>query len=78
MDTQIFTLESHDFVELEEALGAWNHRYRQISPGAFYGRFLHTQNDVLGVLPKPLGARHSLPGGAEGNHNVRRYIDANQ
>jgi AraC family ethanolamine operon transcriptional activator len=49
MDTQIFSLESHDFVELEEALSAWDHQYRQISPGKFYGRFLHTQNDMLGV-----------------------------
>ena len=49
MDTQIFSLESHDFVELEEALSAWDHQYQQISPGKFYGRFLHTQNDVLGV-----------------------------
>jgi len=49
MDTQIFSLESHDFVELEEALSAWDHQYQQISPGTFYGRFLHTQNDMLGV-----------------------------
>ena len=49
MDTQIFSLESHDFLELEEALSAWDHQYQQISPGTFYGRFLHTQNDVLGV-----------------------------
>jgi AraC-like DNA-binding protein len=49
MDTQVFSLESHDFVELEEALSAWDHQYQQISPGTFYGRFLHTQNDVLGV-----------------------------
>jgi len=49
MDTQIFSLESHDFMELEEALGAFDHQYRQISPGTFYGRFLQTQNDVLGV-----------------------------
>lgn len=49
MDTQIFSLESHDFVELEEALNSWDHQYQQISPGTFYGRFLHTQNDVLGV-----------------------------
>ena len=49
MDTQIFSLESHDFVELEEALNSWDHQYQQISPGAFYGRFLQTQNDVLGV-----------------------------
>ena len=49
MDTQIFSLESHDFVELEEALNSWDHQYQQISPGTFYGRFLHTQNDMLGV-----------------------------
>jgi len=49
MDTQIFSLESHDFVGLQEALNSWDHQYEQISPGAFYGRFLQTQNDVLGV-----------------------------
>ena len=52
MDTQILSLESHDFVELEEALNSWDHQYQQISPGTFYGRFLHTQNDVLGVYRK--------------------------
>ena len=35
IDTQIFSLESHDFVELEEALGAFDHQYQQISPGEF-------------------------------------------
>ncbi len=49
LETEIYRLESHDFLELEEALGAWDHQYRQISPGAFYGRFLHTQTDWLGV-----------------------------
>jgi len=49
MDTQVFSMESHDFVELEEALSSWDHQYQQISPGTFYGRFLYTQNDVLGV-----------------------------
>ena len=49
MDTQILSLESHDFVELQEALNSWDHHYEQISPGTFYGRFLQTQNDVLGV-----------------------------
>ena len=49
MDTQIFSLESHDFVGLQEALNSWDHQYEQISPGAFYGRFLQAQNDVLGV-----------------------------
>jgi AraC family ethanolamine operon transcriptional activator len=49
MGTQIRSLESHDFAELEEALDAWDHQYRQISPGAFYGSFLHTQTGSLGV-----------------------------
>ena len=49
MDPQILSLESHDFVELEEALGDWNHKYRQISPGKFFGHFLQVQTDLLGV-----------------------------
>jgi AraC family ethanolamine operon transcriptional activator len=48
-ETTIVELESHDFAELEEALGAWDHQYCQISQGAFYGRFLHTQTGSLGV-----------------------------
>ena len=48
-ETSISSLESHDFAELEEALGAWDHQYRQISPGRFYGRFLHTQIGSLGI-----------------------------
>ena len=48
-ETSISSLESHDFAELEEALGAWVHQYRQISPGKFCGRFLHTQTGSLGI-----------------------------
>jgi AraC-like DNA-binding protein len=49
LETTIHRLESWDFLELEEALGAWDHQYQQISPGAFFGRFLQTQNDMLGL-----------------------------
>ena len=50
MDTQIFSLESNDFTEMEDALSAWDHRYRQISPGAFHGGLLHTQVGSLGIF----------------------------
>ena len=50
MDAQIFSLKSNDFTEMEDALSAWDHRYRQISPGAFHGGLLHTQVGSLGIF----------------------------
>ena len=50
MDAQIFSLESNDFTEMEDALSAWDHQYRQISPGAFHGGLLHTQVGSLGIF----------------------------
>jgi AraC family ethanolamine operon transcriptional activator len=50
MNTSIFRLESSDFEEMEQALSAWSHEYRQISPGAFHGSILHTQTGSLGIL----------------------------
>jgi AraC family ethanolamine operon transcriptional activator len=50
MDAQIFSLESNDFTEMEDALSTWDHRYRQISPGAFHGGLLHTQIGSLGIF----------------------------
>ena len=50
MDTQIFSLESNDFTEMEDALSVWDHRYRQISHGAFHGGLLHTQLGSLGLF----------------------------
>jgi AraC family ethanolamine operon transcriptional activator len=35
---------------MEHALSAWDHRYRQISPGAFHGSLLHTQVGSLGIF----------------------------
>lgn len=50
MDTVVYSLESRDFLEMEAALSAWDHRYRQISPGAFRGNLLHTQVGSLGIF----------------------------
>jgi AraC family ethanolamine operon transcriptional activator len=50
MDAIVYRLESRDFKEMEHALSAWDHRYRQISPGAFRGGLLHTQVGSLGVF----------------------------
>ena len=50
MDAQIVSLESNDFIEMEDALSAWDHRYRQIGPGAFHGGLLHTQVGSLGIF----------------------------
>ena len=50
MDTRIYSLESRDFTEMECALSAWDHQYRQISPGPFHGSLLHTQTGSTGIF----------------------------
>jgi AraC family ethanolamine operon transcriptional activator len=53
MDTRIYSLESRDFTEMEQTLSARdrnNRQYRQISPGLFRGRLLHTQTGSLGII----------------------------
>jgi AraC family ethanolamine operon transcriptional activator len=50
MTTTLFQLESRDFLEMEQALSAWDHRYRQISPGEFRGGLLHAQVGSLGIF----------------------------
>jgi len=50
VDTKIYTLESRDFMEMEQALDAWDHRYVQISPGAFRGSLFYTQTGALGIF----------------------------
>jgi AraC family ethanolamine operon transcriptional activator len=50
MDTRIYSLESRDFAEMEHALSAWDHQYRQISPGPFHGSLLHTQTGSTGIF----------------------------
>jgi AraC family ethanolamine operon transcriptional activator len=35
---------------MEHALSAWDHQYRQISPGKFNGSLLHTQVGSLGIF----------------------------
>jgi AraC family ethanolamine operon transcriptional activator len=37
-------------MEMEQALSAWDHRYRQHSPGKFHGGLLHTQTGSLGIF----------------------------
>lgn len=49
-DAHIQRLQSQDFTEMEEALGGWNHRYRQIGRGAFRGRLLLTQVGAIGIF----------------------------
>jgi AraC family ethanolamine operon transcriptional activator len=49
-NTSIHRLESRDFLEMERALGTWDHQYRQIKPGAFRGGFLLTQTGSLGIF----------------------------
>jgi AraC family ethanolamine operon transcriptional activator len=50
MDTNVYSLESRDFTEMEHALSAWDHQYRQISPGPFHGSILHTQTGSTGIF----------------------------
>jgi AraC family ethanolamine operon transcriptional activator len=49
MDTDVFSLESRDFAEMEQAFGAWDHRYTQIGPGAFRGNILHTKTGPVEI-----------------------------
>jgi AraC family ethanolamine operon transcriptional activator len=37
-------------MEMQQALDAWDHRYDQISPGAFRGSLLYTQTGSLGIF----------------------------
>ena len=50
LDTHIHRLESRDFLEMEQALGGWDHRYQQVTPGTFRGGLLLTQTDSLGIF----------------------------
>lgn len=50
MGVLIDSLETDDFMEFQEALSAWDHRYRQISPGAFYGTLFHAQVGGVSVF----------------------------
>jgi AraC family ethanolamine operon transcriptional activator len=50
MDINVFSLESQNFEEMQQALSAWDHQYQQISPGAFHGSLFHTQIGSLGIF----------------------------
>jgi len=50
MGILIDSLESNDFMEMESALSAWDHRYRQIGRGAFSGSLFLTQAGSLGLF----------------------------
>jgi AraC family ethanolamine operon transcriptional activator len=49
-DIHIRKVESRDFLEMEQILSSWDHRYRQINPGAFRDRLLLTQVGSLGIF----------------------------
>ena len=70
MDTQVYRLESRDFTEMEYALSAWDHQYRQISPGAFRGGLVHTQTGSPGIFrnrwERAIHYRGSAPEGTIG------------
>jgi hypothetical protein len=42
-------MESRDFMEMQQVWEAWDHRYDQISPGAFRGSIHYTQTGSLGI-----------------------------
>lgn len=48
--TSVYSLQTSDFMELEHALSAWDHRYSQIGRGPFRGGLLHTQTGSLGIF----------------------------
>ena len=47
-------------------------------PRGILRRLFAHPDRLAGRLPKPLGARHSLPGSAEGNHDAGSYIGSNR
>jgi AraC family ethanolamine operon transcriptional activator len=50
MTTEVFSLESRDFTEMEATIGGWDHQYQQVGPGDFCGSLLFTQKDSLQIL----------------------------
>jgi AraC family ethanolamine operon transcriptional activator len=48
--TQIVSLETRHFEEMQQALNTWDHEYRQISPGEFHGSLLLTQTASVGIF----------------------------
>ena len=50
-------LDTNDFVELEQALSAWDQRYEQVSPGDFHGGVDLVGDDTLGVMRLRWGRR---------------------
>lgn len=43
-------LATNDFVEMEQALSAWDQRYEQVSPGGFHGSVDLVEDETLGVM----------------------------
>jgi hypothetical protein len=50
LDSHIHRLDSQHFEEMEDTLGDWDHRYRQVGAGAFRGHLLLTQVGSLGIF----------------------------
>lgn len=50
IDISVFHLESQQFEEMEQALSAWDHKYRQMSPGGFRGVLQHTPAGECGIF----------------------------
>jgi AraC family ethanolamine operon transcriptional activator len=47
--TSVFSLQSRDFMEMQQVWDGWDHRYDQISPGAFRGSIHYTQTGSLEI-----------------------------
>jgi len=50
VNTVVFELDTNDFLEMEQALGTWDQRYRQVGRGRFRGVLLHTQTESLEIV----------------------------
>ena len=70
MNMKAYSLQSHDFTEMQDALSAWDHDYRQVSAGAFQGSLLHSQIGSLGIFhnrwERAIHYRGSAPKGTIG------------
>jgi len=49
-EIELFSLESRDFMEMQQALTAWDHEYCQVSSGDFRGGLFHCKTGSLTIF----------------------------
>jgi len=50
VNTNVYSLQTNDFIEMRDALDGWDQEYRQICPGSFHGSILHSQAGSTGIF----------------------------